>query len=574
MYPPLRHLVAPNQLLAMWLSWVRALHTADGTLRLSRPLFRAIEEWAGKEGERTERRRGDMGQWVPMPPDRGQRYAEGAADGDGAAVMESEPGEATPSTVTARAGGGTETALGDRRASKAREGAGEARKGEEGELESSDTAATAAAGGEGKRGAGGTSKDGRSPDTDSLEAEEMMLKAEREERAKVVELVEKLVADFGRFPLAEQDWEGVREGSEKQGERGDLRGKEPASEGGVAVGSAPGTGEAGGGDGGETVSISENTGGGGEDQSPEGSGDHGNDEGNLDRSQAHASGNTSEGGHGDAPEALLAAATRKALALKVEGNESFGKGDLEEARDKYNDALDVLDAAPAASAAPWRSPSRNEATEGESLETATAEAAALRGVLHRNRAAVALRLFESKAAVAAAAAAAKKKKKDGKPMSASKNAPAGGGSSSDLQEDSAAPGPAAGEDNGAPSSGKETIRPQDEKWDGRLALESSLALLEGCESDCLKAIEVDAGDKKARLRLDKCRDLRRRCYRGGLASAAAGRDGCSTVYSRQDERCLNEIFYSGRHAATHNYPETQTGPVSEVAELTRKHASS
>ncbi|CAN0481854.1 unnamed protein product, partial [Ectocarpus sp. 8 AP-2014] len=40
------------QLLAMWLSWVRALHTVDGTLRLSRPLLRAIEEWAGKGGER------------------------------------------------------------------------------------------------------------------------------------------------------------------------------------------------------------------------------------------------------------------------------------------------------------------------------------------------------------------------------------------------------------------------------------------------------------------------------------------------------------------------------------------
>ncbi|CAM9211051.1 unnamed protein product, partial [Hapterophycus canaliculatus] len=40
------------ELLAMWLSWVRALHTVDGTLRLSRPLFRAIREWGGKDGDR------------------------------------------------------------------------------------------------------------------------------------------------------------------------------------------------------------------------------------------------------------------------------------------------------------------------------------------------------------------------------------------------------------------------------------------------------------------------------------------------------------------------------------------
>ena len=535
----------------MWLSWVRALHTADGTLRLSRPLFRAIEEWAGKEGEREAH---ETGQPVPTLPDRKQLpRGDGAEDGGGATPRERKPGVVAPSSDGAATGCAPETAPQEPHASEALNGealngAGEGR-GEERKPETADKAAAAAAaaadGGDTREG-DGASTEGR-PSADGLEAEEMMLEAEREERAKVLELVGRLVADFGRFPPAEQDWEGVEEGS-KKGERDGQREEKSAEEGRAAVGQAcdgaPSSGETGAGAGGETGNTGKPTSGekGPSTEGGGGGGGRGNDDGTAGGDEAHTRG-PDESSHGDTPEALLSASTRKALALKVEGNESFGKGRVEEARDKYTDALGILDAA--AGSAPSRSPARNETSEDStSWEAATAEAAALRGVLHRNRAAVALRLFESKAAAAAAtaAAAAKGEKPTAatKPFLPRKSSFSGDSSSDRREEDSAAGGPARGDDNGAPRTGQEALRQADEKAGARLALESSLALLEGCESDCLKAMEVDNGDKKARLRLDKCRDLRRRCYRGGLASAAAGKEGCSTVYSRQDERCLSQ----------------------------------
>ncbi|CAN0296867.1 unnamed protein product, partial [Ectocarpus sp. 13 AM-2016] len=235
------------------------------------------------------------------------------------------------------------------------------------------------------------------------------------------------------------------------------------------------------------------------------------------------------------------APTRKALALKIKGNEAFGGGDMQAAMEAYTKALVILNGA-ATEARAFEGAPKNKTTvttTTEELEASRAEATALSGVLHRNRAAVALRLFNSKAAAAAAAAGKERATEDNQKNEA---APRGGGVDGGIissaagcsqRQPSTHPTPP-GRRRGV-SPGRER-RTQEETDDARRSLELSLALLEECESDCLRAIEVDSDDKKARLRLDKCRELRRRCYRGGLASASAGREGCSTAHSRQDER--------------------------------------
>lgn len=503
---------APQLLLAMWLSWVRALHTADGTLRLSRPLLRAIEEWAGKESEAEVGRRWDKGQWIPTLPGMQQQQSP-AVGGDGEAGDDSE-------TDTASAGVEVKpdfTREVVRAEDETSPTGGEARQGEnEGQQRTgSGTAAVATV-------------SGRAPASD-LEAEAMMLKAEREEREKVLELVGKLVADFGRFPPAEEEWEEVKDDPEKddhepsQGnERGTAidQGCEGAcnsvNDGDIRGGAENKSGKR---DQPPVIGGPSGVGDGGETPRPEKARDDGGD-------------CTTSGS--DALETSLLASTRKALALKVEGNESYGKGGLEEARGKYTAALGILDAA--AGASPPRMPLKSKTSVKKLEQVSRTEADALRGVLHRNRAAVALRLFESKATAAAAA-------RDGKVPAAGQKGSTEGGidapntGSGDRPQASSVTEPAPGGWNRGTSPGKGAGREAKEVGSTRLALESSLALLEECKSDCLKAIEVDAGDTKARLRLERCRDLRRRCYRGGLVAAAAGREGSSTGYSRQDERC-------------------------------------
>ena len=521
--PVLALLTASHQLLAMWLSWVRALHTADGTLRLSRPLLRAIEEWGGKESGPESGRGWDKGQWVPTLPVMQQQQQQQqqrlpAVAEDGAPGKESEPetglGEAdkepgfTPEMMASDNSGKNEGQRGNAPGAAA--------------VAASAASATAS---------------GRAPASD-LEAEAMMLKAEREERKKVLELVGRLVADFGRFPPAEQEWEEVKDGGQGEATRELAQG----GEGGAVVGSGNG------GDGREDAD-SEN---GGLNKSPSGEegkpsnvggGGRGGDRGDsgpvLCPEEARYDGDCASAGRGATADTSPSASARKALALKVEGNESYKQGRLEEATEKYTTALGVLDAAAgaASSEAPSQQRKASANTPGDASE---AEAAVLRGVLHRNRAAVALRLFEVKAAAAAAAAAAR----DGKATEARQKGSTGGvnggnytgGGAGGRQQGSAGSEPALGEGDQALPSNKGEGPPATTE-NTRPALESSLALLEECESDCLKAIEVDAGDKKARLRLDRCRDLRRRCYRGGLAAVAAGRDGSSTNYSRQDEKC-------------------------------------
>eukprot|EP00903_Cladosiphon_okamuranus_P015379 g14205.t1 len=499
------------ELLAMWLSWVRALHTVDGTLRLSRPLLCAIEEWAGKESGPEGRPGWDKEQWVPKLPGMKQQLlqqqqqsqtacGDASLEKDGEARTASGDAEKQPGLTPEMAPDEEEEKVGHR----------------------DKVSGTPAAGAASER----------APANDH-EAEAMMLEAEHEEREKVLELVGKLVADFGRFPPAAQEWEEVADGGGtdgreslpgNNGEKGDGQGNENARNSGN-----------GGDDHGGAVSASsspDNAPSGEECQTPTGGiGRHG-DGGEVPHGEKARDDGDCTSIVRDATKTSLACPTRKALALKLEGNESYKQGHVEKAREKYTMALGMLDSA--GGAASTQAPCQGKTSAVKPGEVSGAEAAVLRGVLHRNRAAAALRLFESKATAAVAA-------RDARVATAHQEGSTGGGTSGtntgsgDRQQTEN--GSATGEGNKALSFGGAGERRRlKEAESTRFALESSFALLEECESDCLKAIEVDAGDKKARLRLERCRDLRRRCYRGGLAAAAAGRGGSSTNYSRQDER--------------------------------------
>lgn len=570
----------------MWLSWVRALHTVDGTLRLSRPLFRAIKEWGGKEGEVGEGRGLENGQRIPVLPKKQQqqqeRRSDGIADGEGAAAVrkENDTVDAAVGVGVAIKGRGDDIAAGTEIESQAAstvegKGAGstpETEKGKEitqarnggrivgkkGDREgekAGDTASVATANGEEAAKGEETSTGERAPD-DEVDAEATMLKAKREERVKVLELVEKLVADFGRYPPAEQEWEEVEEDKEKV-----VGGLCTQGDGSPPV-ALPADERAAAGPRCDDASCSRDGGGGGCDNGG-GAGNEKDESGVCGRGIADEtlrrakvqSIDVSKSSEYDTAENSLSAPTQKALALKAEGNEAFQKGNMEVARDTYTTALDILEAA--AGVSPPPSPtSHNKTSEESSWNTSRVEAAVLRGVLHRNRAAVALRVFDSKATAAAAAVASRKDARatianrtgEATTQSGSEGVPPRGrsvdssnnGKSVDLHSHPAsAPNKQSAQGSGqSPLPGEGNGRRVEEIDDARQALELSIALLEGCERDCLKAIEVNAGDKKARLRLNRCRELRRRCYRTGLASAAVDTEGRSTGYSRQDERYI------------------------------------
>ncbi|CAN0143020.1 unnamed protein product, partial [Ectocarpus sp. 13 AM-2016] len=282
------------ELLAMWLSWVRALHTVDGALRLSRPLLRAIEEWAGKGDER-EGNIAWSDERLPLTtlPQTKKPCGDGKAEGEGALVVAggdivdvaavgaaavNEKGKSTPAVVLT-------------------------------EKDSGAAAATEAAV------EGDGSSTGLGAPAGDLEAETAaMIQAERKERAEVLELSKKLVADFARFPPAEKDWEGVEEdGGERSG--GDL------PRGGGAAGPAP-TEE------GRSSTAAVR---GCCDDEARGSGDSGGRE-----ETSKAGGETRSFLPSEAAEAApesppTSAPTRKALALKIKGNEAFGGGDMQAA---------------------------------------------------------------------------------------------------------------------------------------------------------------------------------------------------------------------------------------------------
>ncbi|CAM9216799.1 unnamed protein product, partial [Scytosiphon promiscuus] len=470
------------ELLAMWLSWVRALHTVDGTLRLSRPLFRAIKEWGGKDDDRKGERGSGRGPCAATVPHKKEKPLPPVREDARAAGMVPEEGGMTDGSGV---GNGEE---GDR----------------EGERETeqvADTAAVATVDGQGGVVHSGERDEGETvPSDEGSEAQRaaVMARAESEERAKVLELSEKLVADFGRFPPAEQEWEGVEEGKQTGKGRAPVKGRDDA---------VPAS---------RAISDEE------EKTAGQGVGEISGDGGSSRCETAQTVGDA----------APSATPTQRALALKLEGNDSFRKADLYAARDAYTTALGVL----AGEVAGDGRESKTKTTEKP--EAREAEAAVLRGVLHRNRAAVALRLRytpPNHGPREPKTQDARNRARDGE------KAAAGG---TDLHPEQpttpAAPEtePVApkGERGTSTSNPKEGWLLEETSNNERAALESSLALLNGCESDCLQAIEVDASDKKARLRLDRCRALRRRCCRGGLAAAVEGKERYPIGHSRQDER--------------------------------------
>ena len=280
----------------MWLSWVRALHTADGTLRLSRPLLRALEEWGGKGGEREGSEWGKV-PWGPAPsqdqpgssgraagvtgeeaagalvdtttaeigdgfaddeavvlrderPDVDRREGvevgkeaaregrgrggggkgggEGGGEGGGGAVAVAETGESSiVRTTIGEPGAGMMDELKPSSSSSPTPAAQPREKLKVGEISVDDAeqATETVVAPVAKEGCRGHQEiivstgrvTGREPTSSQLER---IFEAEREERTNVVELAVKLVADFGRFPPAEQEWKEVVEGEKEDGHCG------------------------------------------------------------------------------------------------------------------------------------------------------------------------------------------------------------------------------------------------------------------------------------------------------------------------------------------------------------------
>ena len=227
-------------------------------------------------------------------------------------------------------------------------------------------------------------------------------------------------------------------------------------------------------------------------------------------------------------ETPVAKAAKQAGALKIAGNESFRTKNFQAAYDAYTTALDALDAAglvpPPQPLPPSTPPPSLVDNPPPKEERRLSEAAALRGILHRNRAAVALRMFESSsAAVAAGGGDTASSQPDG-------GIARGAGDGDDALDKSAdrrilhATRTEAGSGRAGRRAlplGEEERRKEREEEEE----EKALALLERCESDCLSAIEIDAADKKAHFRLARCREMRRRCRRQGLAAALGEENG-------------------------------------------------
>lgn len=521
----------------MWLSWVRALHTVDGKLRLSRPLLKAIEEWAGNE----RAQEGYYGStW--------QSSDDGAAQ-EGAMVKikaktQVPVADSTEATTLTAADLTTETVVSDTK-----------------EEESAGVALVEA----GSRPNADECQAGHDADSDV----KMLLQRDREEHRKVVELAAKLVADFGRFPPAEEDWQEVRDvtcvsGQDGEGEEQAAAGEDNVSllnNGGNWQGSElqehPQTTSC--------LPFSSTAGEGARIDTQSRS---------SDRSNGNGVAHDEQGGRDvSAPAPVITTTTppqlvpiEKAQALKEKGNNEFRQGNLKAARKDYSTALDLLNAAqllpPSEALLERQSVSRSaplstplskaslkhsiQPTETETLSEGTA----LGGVLHRNRAAVFLRMFDCAVTTAARAHG----KSESSPIHCEEKGNksyeyTGNSLSENGRDEQSQRGDCKllGEREGVTLTSSDAkdwscaaVAKAKRDWE---EVRAALELLDQCESDCLKAIEVNTGDKKALFRLATCREKRRLCRRRGTLTLDT-----STSDNEEDRRCASCCgFYSSNY---------------------------
>lgn len=473
----------------MWLSWVRVLHTVDRRLRLSRSLLRAIEKWGGDEAPQTVK-------GLPMSPPI-QPEGEHA----------NENGKDIPQNDCQNRGhllSGNKTSL-----AKSVDSLTVSVVTEEGDVKDPQRNVVGAT-----NQPIGVKTSGRT--VIPWPRQETTIEAQREERAMVLKLAKTLVEDFGRLPPAKEEWEDLRERGKSEGiTNGDHVERHNSTASATAL---P-----------REISSTKNANLPVEELNSEtGQSDACVEE----RSETVAKGreglschgcyekkeNADDGRDGDVDP------IRKAEALKTEGNDAFGRGDFEAAHRAYSNALGTLDAA--GFPAPFLN-STSSSIEGGS----PSEANELRGVLHRNRAAAMLRLFDR--AMASASADSNETTTTNPNVDPSETCSVSEGSAVNIDGCSSSPqnrsrlstrrGTASGGFPGHTSPSSTHTADADGE-------QRAIALLDQCEEDCLRAIEVNATDKKALFRLAKCQEIRKRCRRGGMAAACNGSD---TVQERR-----------------------------------------
>lgn len=487
------------QLLAMWISWVRKLYTADGTLRLSKTLFEAIESWAGENG-------GSGSRWGGGPWKKVTGNTPGTRQQEQQVVSKVSSGEQDEQGMTVNSGE-EESVRNDKLMASGSSSSTVVREGshgvEQGEVEE-------------EHGEGAQSGTSIVQEEERRGGGEEMHRGEREEWEQVVDLSRRLVEDFGRFPFADEEWKEVQAMPVGTGGHGD------AGEKGEAPAQTSSTDHR------DKSQTSDARGGGGSSRTP--ASDVGRDA-RASESESLGSETTGElsspalGSQGEGrssqahpPECVPEIGTTpptviRADELKALGNAAFRKEDFHVAREAYSDALALLesDASPSSPRPPGdTSLSDSMPTLPSTTEVGTshdAESRALRGVLHRNRAAVLLRLFDKSVEMRPST----KSHRDGRKTRVD------GSDEEEFEKEDRGEG-ARTSSSASAGRGRTYGKGRDEEDPEAELRARALELLAQCESDCQMAIEFDARDKKAMFRLTRCRELRERCRRGGLAA--------------------------------------------------------
>lgn len=317
-----------------------------------------------------------------------------------------------------------------------------------------------------------------------------MTEGERAEWEQVVKLSKTLVEDFGRLPFAGAEWEEVRAilltesgesevGTQEGGNNAPLNGLPGELNTGVS----------------NTTTVSTTS---GADQP----GDAG----------------TSREGRADS---LLSAAVKKAKDLKARGNDKFRTGNLDESLGAYSEALDELQQVePHASETIGSTGSiggvkidQSQVQDRKQQEVCST----LRGVLHRNRAAVLLSMFDHMVE------APRQAKHEMRSSALHKSPAEFRGARMGISSVSA----------GHVYSDRQKARnaSSEAETEEKRVKVVSMQLLEQCEADCLRALELDATDKKARFRLARCRELQQQEQANRRAATATNTtatvtDGC------------------------------------------------
>lgn len=494
----------------MWLSWVRKLHTADGTLKLSKKLFEAIKSWSG-EGKSSGGGWGN-GPWKIRSKNGTEESAENALitmKNEGTAHASGSGGN--PKTIP-NGGEGVkpqgQTALKDTAPGKIL-----AESAEEDVSLDDNPPMNGSQRGE-------CQEEGKEEESMALEGEDshntaelngrnsdQKHKGQREERARIVDLSKRLVEDFGRFPLADEEWKEVRPVLETQSE---PTGNGPAilNEETIVMATE------------HTSAIDE------EDVKPTPgvSADARAANGVIlgDAQRVPCKSNeisepvqiTQQDDDNPAPTSRTntisepnSPAMASAEDLRARGNEAFRKGNFDAAREAYTTAISLLERDISLPL-----PSQQPPTVGQPQESSNAEKlSALRAVLYRNRAAVSLRLFDS------AVAERPPEQPLFKPLRCSANNKEGGDEKFNKDTDSRAyDGITTDKNNKCSLPARKDFRKSERAAEDEVERDEARLLLKQCEEDCLRAIEFDGGDKKARFRLTRCRELKDRCRRGGL----------------------------------------------------------